>query len=158
MVMTRAAIKSNHMNKKIIIGIIAVIIAVGLFYGGIKYGEAHVGANAPMRGAQFARGQAGQNGAARNGQFAGARGGAGLVAGDVLSKDATSITLKLRDGGSRIVFTSASTTVQKSTAGSFADLSVGTSVTVEGSANSDGSLTAQAIQIRPAGMQSQVSR
>ena len=42
------------------------------------------------------------------------------------------------------------TQISKSAAGSLADLKVGESITVNGSTNSDGSITAQIIQLRPA--------
>ncbi len=74
--------------------------------------------------------------------------GGGSV-GEVVSKDETSLTLKLLDGGSKIVFLSASTTVNKMTAGSLEDVTSGTSVTVMGTPNQDGSLTASQIQLRP---------
>jgi hypothetical protein len=129
-------------NKKIIIGVVAVVIAVGIFYGGVSYGKAHpvarqFNANGQSRGnAQFSgRGMGGNR--------------AGFLAGEILSKDDKSFTVKLQDGGSKIVFLSASTTVAKSASGSLVDIVQGGSVMVQGQANPDGSLTAQSVQIRP---------
>jgi len=128
------------MNKttSIIIGL--VLIAVS-FYGGMKYGDAKT---ASAQTARFANGQFGGRGGMR-----GINGG-GATSGQILSKDAQSITLQLRDGGSKIVFLSGSTTVMKAVAGNMNDLSVGQQVTAIGTADAQGNLTAQSIQIRPA--------
>ncbi|OIO07392.1 hypothetical protein CO115_00755 [Candidatus Falkowbacteria bacterium CG_4_9_14_3_um_filter_36_9] len=55
----------------------------------------------------------------------------------------------MRDGGSKIVFLSDSTSIGKTTDGTVADLEAGKQVTINGKDNSDGSVTAQSIQIRP---------
>ncbi|HVU75348.1 MAG TPA: hypothetical protein VHD38_00715, partial [Candidatus Paceibacterota bacterium] len=51
--------------------------------------------------------------------------------------------------GTRIVLINDATEVTKMAQGSTADLTVGTGVTITGTANSDGSLTATMVQIRP---------
>jgi hypothetical protein len=69
----------------------------------------------------------------------------------VIAKDATSITLQLPgNAGSKIIFYSATTQISKMASGTPVDLANGTNVSITGTANSDGSVTAQAIQIRPA--------
>ena len=76
---------------------------------------------------------------------------ASAVAGEITAKDDTGFTLKLRDGGSRIVFTASSTTVGKMSAGTLGDLADGNNVTVVGTPNADGSLTANTVRSgRPA--------
>ena len=138
--------QSKHIVP-LIIGVL--IIAGGAFYGGMTYAKSKTptrAAGANFRGA----GAGGAGGAAR--QFGAGQGGAGgFAAGEVLSKDDTSITVKLQDGGSKIVFFSASTTVSKTSEGSLGDVTPGTNIMVGGSTNQDGSVMARTIQIRPAG-------
>ncbi|MDE1874611.1 MAG: hypothetical protein KGH68_00895, partial [Patescibacteria group bacterium] len=86
------------------------------------------------------------------GGFAGRMNGSG-IAGTVIAKDSQSITVQAPDGsGSKIVFVNSSTQVFKTDQGSLNDIAVGANVVVAGSANSDGSVTAQSVQIRPARM------
>ncbi len=126
-------------NIYMIVG--GIIIAVVFFYGGMQYGGNNV------KNAQLAsRAQGGGNGGMR-----GNRGGVGgFVSGNVISSDGKSLTIGLRAGGSQIVFLSDSTTVLKSVSGAPTDLASGQQVVITGTPNSDGSLTATSVQIRPA--------
>ena len=130
-------------NKIIAVFIAAlVLVGAGAFYGGMVYGK-----NQPKQsmrnGTQIQAGQLG-------GQFNRAgRAGANFISGEIIAKDDKSITVKLPDGGSKIVFLSDSVQVMKSVSGALADLAVGENVTISGSANADGSLTAQTVQLRP---------
>lgn len=129
-------------------GIGVLILVVG-FFGGMKYGESRVSQAASARFAQGNGQQAGTLGAGaarksgmmQSGNFAG---------GQIIAKDDKSITVQLRDGSSKIVFFSSSTEIMKSAQGSLTDLTVGGNVTVSGTTNQDGSITAQSVQIRPA--------
>jgi hypothetical protein len=137
-------------NKKIYMGvIIGLVIAVLSFWGGMTYAGKNIKtANASRQGG-FNQGGFNQNGGAK-GQMA--RGGAnlgGLVSGEVLSIDSKSITVKLRDGGSKIVLFSPATKVEKTVDGITADVAVGKQVSIMGTANTDGSVSATSIQIRP---------
>lgn len=133
------------MNKKIIVGIVMVVLLAGSFYGGTVYAKSSM----PARG-QFGNGQSMGNGAGIGGTRAGM--GGGFTAGEIISKDATGITIKMQNGSTKIVLMSDSTQVMKSTIGIADDLTTGTTVTVTGSANSDGSVSAQSVQIRLAGL------
>jgi hypothetical protein len=137
----------SKMNKTIAIVVIFVLVGGGCFYGGMVYGQnsARPGQGAAM--SQFQRnGTGGAGGAGLR-----TRGGDGFTAGSILSKDDKSITVKMQDGGSKIVFFSSSTSIGKTTQGSAGDLTVGQDVVANGTPNSDGSITATNIQIRPAG-------
>jgi hypothetical protein len=134
-------------SKNLIISIIVTALVAGGvgFGGGFFIGKAQP----PSRGnfAQFGANVNRLGGAAANRL----RSGGGMVNGEILSKDDKSITVKNRDGGSKIVFFAPSTAIAKTTDGTTDDLAVGKTVIVIGSANNDGSITANNIQIRPEG-------
>jgi hypothetical protein len=136
------------MNKKHIITTIVIAIAVGIggFFGGMQYQKGKtpaVGGNlTAAQRQQFANG-GGRTGGARNfGNFAG---------GQIISVDSKSITVKAPDNSTKIVFYSGSTQINKPTTVDASQLTNGENVVVTGTTNSDGSVTAQNIQIRPAG-------
>jgi hypothetical protein len=124
--------------------IVAVVVGGGAFYGGMKYGQS--------TRLSFARQNfGGQQMGANMGGLAGGRSqrGSGFASGEIIAKDEKSITVKLPDGGSKIVFYSNTTEIGKFVNGTAGDLTVGKSVIVSGTANPDGSVTAQSVQIRP---------
>ena len=71
------------------------------------------------------------------------------VTGEIISQDDKSITVKMTDGSTKIVILADSTTYSKTDTGSKDDLKVGVQVGVFGTDNSDGSVTAQNIQLNP---------
>jgi hypothetical protein len=134
-------------NKKIGLIVIGVLVLVGVFYGGMVYGKNQT----PARGAQvfdpnnMPSGML--NGGTRN--IKSGAGFGGITGGEIISKDDKGITIKLQDGGSKIIFLSTNTTIAKTATGSTTDLIVGTKVSITGTTNTDGSITAQSVQIRP---------
>ncbi len=135
------------MKKDIVSVLITAIVAGGSgFYGGMQY----AGTKAPAgQGSQQAGRQFGAGGAT-TGARGSRQGNGGFVTGDIIAKDDKSITLKVNSGGSKIVFYADSTEVGKFVNGTHDDLAIGKTVMVNGKANSDGSVTAQSIQLRPA--------
>ncbi len=128
------------MNKLILSVIITVIVAGGTgFYAGMHY-PANTASGYKIDNPAFSGRLGGNN-----------RVGGGAMAGSIVSEDSQSITVKLANGNTQIAFISTTTPVMKSTQGSISDLSVGQQVVVTGTANPDGSITAQDVQIRPAG-------
>ena len=157
------------MNKLLpIIIVVAVIIGGGAFYGGMKYTE-----NKSSTG-QFSRGNfqnlsseereqrfqgfganvSGTFGGdhERGSGFRGGRFGTGSdgprsLIGEVISQSDDSLTIKLSDGSTKIVFVSDSTQITKSVEGSLDDFSKGEQIFVGGTENPDGSWTAKTIQL-----------
>jgi hypothetical protein len=134
----------TNKNKKIV-GILVVVVTLGLsFYAGDRYAQSSVAAAGGARGANFPAG--GRD------NFAGARGGGGQnstgTAGNIISADATSITVGLRAGGSKIVFFSPATSISTIASGTPSNLVSGKQVIVQGTANTDGSINASNIQVR----------
>jgi len=143
------------MNKKTLLVscvLLVVVVGAGSFYGGMVYGKSSSKGsfagnfNPEQLGANVAG--MGQKGTRVNGTGMTGAGG-GFVLGEVISQDEQSITLKLQEAGTKIIFFSSSTQVTKTQEGSISNISVGESLTVTGKTNTDGSITAQSIQIRP---------
>lgn len=130
------------MNSKqiVILVVVAVVFGGGGFFGGMKY-QASKTPTMTIRGG------------GPGGTFAGRRGGpngASFLNGQVASINGSTATIKLMNGGSQIVVLAPSTAYRKAVDGTAADMAVGSNVTITGTSNSDGSLTAQSVQIRSA--------
>ena len=133
-------------TNPVVIGIIVILVGAGSFYGGMKYQQTKT----PTFNGQFG-----------NGQFQGMRqygdgqrptGTSGMVrpiAGKIISADKDSITVEMEDGSSKIVVISSQTNINKAEKVSADELKEGVTVSVFGSTNSDGSVTAQNIQLNP---------
>jgi len=132
------------MKKNIFVLILAFVLVAGaFFYAGIKY----------ERKTSFTNRQNFQqvnNFRERQKMFGvnNVRLGGSFVVGEIINKDDKSITLKTKDGGSKIIFLSSQTEITKVVSGTSSDLISGKNIVVSGDTNSDGSLNAQMIQIR----------
>ncbi len=124
--------------KKYKVHIIWAVIAVIALAGGIVYGKSSAGSQAAGR--SFASST--RSGALRTGSSG------GFVSGQIISIDANSMTVSLANGNSQVVFYSSSTQVMKPTMVGTSALTTGTRVMIGGTSNSDGSLTAQSIQVQ----------
>jgi hypothetical protein len=139
-------------KKKIVWGIVGIIVLVAVFYEGVSYGKGQTTLTSPIGGQAFS----GTRGTRGTGSF-----GGGFTVGQIIAKDTTSITVQLMapsgangasstaQSGSKIVFFDGNTKITKTVDGTPADLAIGTQVSVSGTANSDGSVSAQTVQIRP---------
>lgn len=76
----------------------------------------------------------------------------GMVSGELIKKDDGSLSLKTRDGSSKLVLITSSTKAFKMSEATMSDFSEGQNLMVIGKQNSDGSVTAQTVQLRPEGM------
>ncbi|MEK7632505.1 MAG: hypothetical protein AAB473_01815 [Patescibacteria group bacterium] len=140
--------------KKILLSVIAtaVIVGGGAFFGGMQYAKSQtsdISALASRFGNFDPSQRSGMSGGP--GGFTRGQAGGGFVSGEILSMDAESMTIKLSDGGSKLVFFSDASTINKMTEGSSTDLTTGTTITVTGTSNDNGSVTASTIQILPEG-------
>jgi hypothetical protein len=130
------------MKNKIIVSVIVGVIIVGggAFYAGIKY----TGVNKSQRGNFTNQMLGNQNGGIG---MRGVQRLDGMTIGEIITKDEKSITVKLPNGGSKIIFLTEKTIVTKNVVGSATDLVVNENVIINGSANSDGSINAESIQL-----------
>jgi flagellar basal body-associated protein FliL len=134
----------KNKNMMILVAVVLIIVAAaGGFFGGMMYQKSQVPSFGMM----------GQNGVRQGGNFAGRFGGQNSnfrpVRGQVLSINDNSLTVKMTDGSTKIVVLSASTAFMQSTKAALSDVKTGDTVNVVGTANSDGSVTAQDVQINP---------
>jgi len=141
------------MNKKIIsIAVVALVVGIGMGYAGANV---------------FLSGAPGQNmqgnfsaikGGNLNSMRAGGTANGGMLSGTVATKDSESITINTKDGSSHVVLITTATSFLKSVSGEESDVAVDATVIVSGTTNSDGSITAQSVQIRTADPTTQTIR
>lgn len=141
--------KDSKKNPTIVLSIIAIAAAALGFFGGMKYQQTKT----PTFGKGVAQGAMNQNkqtgSASVKNVRAGAGTGNGLKMGTIAAMDATSITLKMQDGSSKIVILAGSTTYKKTADAAKTDVKVGDIVVITGTTNSDGSITAENVQLNP---------
>jgi hypothetical protein len=136
----RKNLKMKKENLKILLIILALVIGGGVgFFAGMKYQQS----KQRNLARQFFGQMGGRQGAGAN------RLGFRPVNGEIIAADEKSITVKLQDGSSKIVIVSEMTQINKAEQATKEDLKVGEKVAVFGQENSDGSVTAQNIQINP---------
>lgn len=140
-------------NTNLIIMILIGVIALGAgFFGGMQYQKSQVPSF------QFGNGVNGQNfrqgmmngGSQQNNQTGRMMGrGNGAVRGEIINADDKTITVKLTDGSTKLVLIGSGSTVSQSVTATVKDLTVGKQVAVFGTANTDGSVTAQTLELNP---------
>lgn len=117
--------------------ILIVVVGVAGFFGGMQYQKSQRG-NGAFSDQGFVR----RMGNTQNANSAAMR-------GQVIGSDDKSITVKLQDGSSKILLLAGSTTITEATSATKQALQNGTAISAFGTSNSDGSVTAQNIQINP---------
>jgi hypothetical protein len=131
-----AEVKTTSNNSMLTTVIVAVLVGALAFFGGMQY--------------QKSRGRALGNGVfGQGGQFGRRAGANGLrpTNGQIVSSDDKSVTVKMPDGSTKIVLITDKTVINKASTGTKDDLKNGETVVVFGTANSDGSVSAQNIAI-----------
>lgn len=149
--------KNIQHNTAILAVVIAVLFAVGGFFAGTHVQKLRTGRTLIM-GGNFQRGQEiGQrfDGQARGGNQA-SMVGYKPTSGEVISVDASSVTVKLVDGSTKVILLSDNTQVNKTDEATREDIKTGETITVFGTINTDGSVVAQNIQLNAGRMGIQI--
>ncbi|HZZ98815.1 MAG TPA: hypothetical protein VFG51_02675 [Candidatus Saccharimonadia bacterium] len=142
----------NTTTKTLLIAV--VCIALGIF-GGYEFKTWQVnkaraaGGNVLFGQGQRVPGASGQGGTGARRFGGGGPGGGRPVIGSVVNIDDKSMTIKEADGSTRIVLFSDNTSYTQSQTVTKATLKVGDQVGAFGTDNTDGSLTAQNVQLNP---------
>ena len=139
---------SSMKNSLIISAIVSLFIGGVAFAGGTVYQKNKD--SALLVAAQRTEPSGAPNTAiGARGGVGGRRAGGQLTNGQIIGKDSQSITVKQQDGSTKIVYISQKTSVLNTTTSSIDDLIVGKQVSANGTANSDGSIAATNVQVRP---------
>jgi hypothetical protein len=152
-------------NVMMITGVVGLILAAAGFGGGMMFQKsrdslkglsgtalqtkiASLGLGNATNGTAGARNV---NGSRFGAGFPGGSRGGGFANGQIIGADSQSVTIKQTDGSTKVVYYTGSTVIDKTVTGATSDLTVGQNITTSGTANSDGSVAATTIQIRPTG-------
>ncbi len=137
------------MKDNIAITVITGVVCLGLgFWGGKtleskgRVGQPNIGAG----GNEIRMGDTTQR-SPRMGQIGAPGSGVNMTRGEVVELDDNSVVVKMTDGSSKIVFISSATKVNKSTEVAKEEIQSGDTVSIFGTKNDDGSITASDIQI-----------
>lgn len=138
-------------NNQIKFSVLFLVVGGLCFLGGIKYQKSK--SNTPSnlgQNRQF-QGGVGGFGNTRVSQGLSRNGGSNFrpISGEVISQDDKSITVKTIDGSSKIVLFSQKTEYSKGEVANKEEIMLGTKVMIFGTANTDGSVTAQSVQLNP---------
>jgi len=140
--------KAVKKNKGIITIVVITLVALGAgFFGGVQFQKSQK-VKTPsgfQGGLQDGLGKGTTT--TRNGTAGMNRNGNQPVSGEITSIDDTGVTIKTADGGSKIIIFSSSTKVNKTTEGSKSDLTKGATVMIIGTTGTDGTVTAQTVNI-----------
>lgn len=135
------------MKKNILIPLVLIIlVGAGAFFSGMQFQKSQASQQAGGTQQDTSANPARTPGGGRRGGFGRA------TVGKIVSQDANSITIQMTDGSSKIINISDATKLSKIDSAAKTDLTTNQTVAVFGSTNSDGSITAQRIQLNPVSM------
>lgn len=119
--------------------VICIVVSAVAFFAGMKYQQTRVPQFMQFSGRGVQLGRGNMPGGNRNVRMN------RPVSGEITKKDDTSVTVKMNDGSTKLVILSSVTKVHKNAETTKDELKTGTQISVIGTENSDGSVTAQDI-------------
>lgn len=117
-------------NNTIIMAVVSILILGIGFFGGVKYQQSQRNPNTFQFRQRF-----GDN--------------TSSVRGQIIRNDNGNLTIKLSDGSTKIVIVPSSVTIYKTDNASVSDFKTNEEILIFGTQNSDGSITAQNVQLNP---------